>query len=710
MAPGTRLAGKLAVVSDFVQREPHDGEAATLKTVAYAAYDDKNLYAIFVCFDPEPQKIRSGISRREDVGNDDRVVLFLDTFHDQRRAYLFTSNAHGVQSDSTYSESNGEDSSWDAVWQSRGLVTKDGYVVWMAIPFKSVRFRSSDVQDWGILFERVIPRMVEKNFWPAVTKNTSGVMNKAAQVDGLERISPGRNMQFLPYVGFRASRSTDLRDPNNYRFRSESAKFDGGLDSKFVLKDSLVLDTTINPDFSQVESDSPQVMINNRFEVYVPEKRPFFLENTNFFETPLNLLFTRRIGDPTYGARLTGKAGKYNVGVLYVDDQEPGRIVPDDDIVAGKRAQFGVIRISRDILKESSIGMMYTDRQFEGASNRVGGADFRFKLHPRWVANGQAVASSTRFSDGTTSAGPAYWTDLSYQSRNLEMQTRASYISPGFLTETGYMPQTDVGRVEHFMAYRFLPKNSTLVAWGPSIQVNGAWDHTGLLIERILYSDFALEFKRDTRLTIIWNRLFERLRPVDFSALPANRDYGYYTAGAHFDLGVWRKFQLCTQWKWETRINYVPVAGQAPVLANANYTRTVGLLRPSKRLNVSNEYIWLRLRDHVTNASIFNNHIIRSRWNWQLSRELSLRFIGDYNTVLSNPLRTSLAPDKKFNVDFLVTYLLHPGTAVYVGYNSNLHNYDPALGTDEHGHLLRTNRFINDGRQLYAKISYRFSL
>jgi hypothetical protein len=188
-----------------------------------------------------------------------------------------------------------------------------------------------------------------------------------------------------------------------------------------------------------------------------------------------------------------------------------------------------------------------------------------------------------------------------------------------------------------------------------------------------------------------------------------NRDYGYYNAGAHFDLGVWRWVQLCTNWKWETRINYVPLAGQPPVIAKANSTRTVVLVRPSKRLNISNEYIWLRLLEHRTSLPIFNNHIVRSKWNWQLSRELSVRFIPEYNAVLSNPLRTRLAPDKKINFDFLITYLLHPGTAVHVGYNSNLHNYDPTLATDDHGALLRTRHFINDGRQLYAKVSYRFS-
>jgi len=710
MRPSDRLKDKMASVADFVQRDPRDGEPAAFKTVVYAGYDQKNLYAVFVCFDPDPAKIRTGVSRREDVTYDDRVLVTIDTFADQRRAYRFVANPNGIQWDGTFTEGVGEDAAWDAVWHARGAVTKEGYVVWMAIPFKSLRFPPEELQNWGVIFTRVIPRLVEYDYWPAVSRRTSGTLNKAAQMDGLERISPGRNMQFIPYGVFRSSRSTDLRDPANYHFRSERAKFDGGLDSKFVLKDSLVLDATINPDFSQVEADAPQVMINNRFEVYLPEKRPFFLENTNFFQTPLDLLFTRRIADPSYGVRLTGRLGKFTVGGLFADDQEPGKIVPENDPLSGKRAYFSVLRATRELGNQSSFGVIYTDREFEGAYNRVGGADVRWKLHPRWVTNIQAVTSSTRFNDGSTTAGPAYMGDLSYSSRDLEMQTRANYVSPGFFTETGYMPQTDVARVEHFVGYeKKSKKGGALVGYGPSVQVTSAWDHDGLNIERILYTRWSFNFVKESRVELIWDKFFERLRPVDFASLDANRDYGHHSAGFHADLGIWRKFQLCTNWRWETRINYVGATRFGPDLANANYTRTVGIFRPSKRMTVRNEYIWLRLRERNNNASVFNNHIFRTRWNWQFNKELSFRVIGDYNTVLANPLHTRLQSDKKLNLDFLITYLIQPGTAVYVGYNSNLRNYDPALRTDDHGRLLRTrDKLINDGRQLFVKVSYLY--
>jgi hypothetical protein len=182
------------------------------------------------------------------------------------------------------------------------------------------------------------------------------------------------------------------------RFDHRDAEFRGGVDSKFVLHDNLVLDVTANPDFSQVESDEPQITVNQRFEVFFPERRPFFLENSDYFKTPIDLFFTRRIGDPQFGARLTGKVGPYSMGILAADDRGPGNQVPDNDPLAGDRSTFAIARLNRDIFGQSSVGAIYTDWEFPAADafNRVGGIDSRLKFNPNWTGNFQAVASSTR--------------------------------------------------------------------------------------------------------------------------------------------------------------------------------------------------------------------------------------------------------------------------------------------------------------------------
>jgi len=274
----------MVAVKEFVQRRPDDGKPATQRTVVYLGYDDKNLYLVFVCYEADPGKIRANMAKREEVFDDDTILLVLDTFHDGRRAYLFLVNPLGIQADGLVAAGLPDDYSFDALWYSQGKRTAQGYVVWMAIPFKSLRFSSESKQTWGIAVGRSSP-----------------YRSQAATLDGLENISPGRNLQFIPYGFFRSFRSLDTVNAPP-RFDTKPAKMDLGLDTKAILKSSLVLDFTLNPDFSQVESDEPQVTVNQRFEVFFPEKRPFFLENSTFFQTPINLLFTRRIADPQYGA------------------------------------------------------------------------------------------------------------------------------------------------------------------------------------------------------------------------------------------------------------------------------------------------------------------------------------------------------------------------------------------------------------------------
>jgi len=706
MRPSERVRG-MAKVDAFFQREPADGVPASQRTEVYLGYDQKNLYAAFIAFDDEPQKIRARMQRREDIWSDETVELWLDSFNDQRRAYVFACNPLGVQWDGNWIEGKGFDSSYDTVWQSQGRLTGQGFVVLMTIPFRSLRFRPAADQEWGLILGRAMPRNDESSYAPHLSAHVEGRLIQESKLIGFENISPGRNIQFVPYFSSRSARSADLQDSSNYHFSGERFAVDGGVDSKIVLKDSFVLDSTFNPDFSQVESDEPQVTVNQRFEVYFPERRPFFLENTSYFQTPLNLVFTRRIQDPQYGVRLTGKTGPYSIGALFADDQGPGKSVADDDPSYQKRALFAVVRASRDIFTSSNIGVIYTDREFNGAYNRVGGVDGRFKLSPQWVAKGQLVTSSTRDVDGNYWSGPAYTVSAARYSRNLYNDVTYSYTSPDFVSEAGYIPRTDIARVSQRTQYHFRPEDSPLISWGPEVTASRSWDHDGTMLEWRVQSEMELNFKGQAELSAFYNYAGDTLRPEDYSALPANRDYPHYSTGIWGRWDRWKNVGFSAQYGWDTRINYVTPENEPPALADGSFARFGATVRPDSRLRIDNSYNWSRIRSQQTGAALFNNHIARSKWNWQLNRELSFRFIAEYTSVLANPYLTSLKPTKNFNVDFLLTYLLHPGTALYVGYNSNLQNLDPALRADESGSLLRTrNSFINDGRQLFVKLSY----
>src|SRR5205823_1877814 len=237
--------------------------------------------------------------------------------------------------------------------------------------------QQSSSLSWGVILIRVIPRNSEHSFFPANSNHIQGMLTKEGTINGLAEISPSHNIQFIPYTSVDAFRALDERDPAADRFTGKHVQPKAGLDSKVVIKDSLVLDATVNPDFGQIESDQPQVTVNQRFEVFFPEKRPFFQENSNYFQTPINLVFTRRIADPKWGVRMTGKDGPWAVGLLVADTASPGEQVSSTNPLFDRHALYAVGRVSRDIGSQSSIGLLYTDREVNGFYNRVGSVDGR---------------------------------------------------------------------------------------------------------------------------------------------------------------------------------------------------------------------------------------------------------------------------------------------------------------------------------------------
>lgn len=709
MEPSPAMEGKLLKVTGFTQRLPRDGDPVSQHTEAYLGYDDDNFYAIFVNFDAEPDQIRARMTPRENFRGDDKVDLFLDTFSDERRGYVFTCNPLGVQMDGRWLETRtggNFDASFNALWHSRGAITDRGYVVWMEIPFKSLRFPSVEKQRWGIVMIRWIPRNNESSTWPWVSTRIDGRLNQGATLEGIENISPGRSIQLAPYGFLRSFRALDTRDPAQVIFAREAAEPDAGLDAKFVIRNRFALDAAANPDFSQVESDEPQITVNRRFEVFFPERRPFFLENADFFETPINLFFSRRIADPRFGLRLTGKEGPYAVGTLVADDEAPGKAVLPDDPLSGSRARFGVIRINRDLFREATVGVLYTDREHEGGHNRVGAVDTRFKLNPNWTGILQAAATSTRLPDGDTLSGPAYYAGLRREGRQFTQLTEYADFSPGFRTETGFVRRTDIRSFSQETAYRFRPEGEALISWGPSVEARWIWDHSGTRLDWEIEGEITWELNRQTTFDLSWEQGRERLRPEDFIGLIESRDYSRRKQQLSFSSEFFSDVNLRASYSFGKEINLVPVQGAHPEPADATEAELVLTLRPNRHLRNDNTYILARLTGEA-GESIFNNHIVRSRWNWQFTRELALRVILQYDTVLANPQMTRLNTRKNFNTDLLFTYLVNPWTALYVGYNSNWRNV--ALAPLGFGRgIVTSDDFLQDSRQFFVKLSYLF--
>ena len=698
MAPDGNAAA-MQKVEGFIQARPRDGEPATQKTEVYLGYDDKNLYLAWICFDSEPNKIRAHLTPREQAFADDFVEVTLDTFHDSRRGFIFWSNPLGVQAEGLWSEENDNPQwSWDTTWGSWGRTTDRGYVALMAIPFKSLRFASADPKTWGIVLLRQIPRVDEWAYWPNVSTRIRGRLSQEGTMNGLEKISPGRNIQLTPYV---FADQAWLLDPDALPERDVAAeKFyaTAGLDAKFVIGDSVTVDATINPDFSQVESDEPQIAVNQRYELFYPEKRPFFLENADLFQLQAaNLLFTRRIVDPSFGARVTGKMGKYAFGALLADDQSQA-----------ETATFGVVSVRRDILSQSSVGVFGTTREQGDDYNRVLGAEGNFRVGKGWAFNAAGFASATRTETGEVLNGPLFQASTSYNDRVTNGYLEYLDVDDEFETEAGFLRRTGVRTGFGELEYSWRPEGKVLIAYGPGISGSTTHDREGQSLDWEVRPSWHFDLVGGTYFELFIRRGRERLRPEDLPGLTEELEFAKGRQGIFFGTEYFKKVIVNGSYRWGTEINYF-AANAIPELADETLINLDLTIRPVSQLVIDTGFIFDRLDQQGTGALIFRNAIARVKCNWQFNREWSLRLILQDEDLESDPslVETPAPHTHNVNADVLLTWLKHPGTAVYFGYNtnaSNLATYEPEFpGATRPG-------WVGDGRRVFVKFSYQFRI
>jgi len=540
MAPSAEMQAKMTMVTGFLQRVPDNGASASQRTEVYIAYDDRNLYAIFLAFDDEPDLVRANLSPRENVEDDDTVGILIDTFNDQRTGYAFRSTPLGVQWDGRWIEvtkTPGFDSSYEAVWSTEGQRTDSGYMVRMAVPLRTLRFPETGEQVWRIMFERQIPRLSEQAHWPAYSNTIQGRLNQAASLTGIRNVSPGRNIQVIPFAFVR---DYDVLDPNasggpGFNQQTED---EFGLDAKFVFNDSLVLDATLNPDFSQVESDQPQVTVNERFEVRFPERRPFFLENSDYFQTESALVFTRRIVDPQAGLRFTGKQGDWGIGTMIMDDEAPGQNRQAGDPLAGESADISIMRVFRDVSEQSRVGFLYTNREFGNSFNQVTGLDTRIKMTENWTTDIQYADSESRKENGDKLSGTQKNVRFDRSGRHVSVHAHYIDTAEGFRADLGflsrhYQPDTDGAHAR--ARYTFWPEASSVNSWGPTLFAVHLDDQQGTRIFTQVRPDLNWTWNGDTSLTVALDSQNERLRPQDFPGLFTNRDYDSETWLINFE-------------------------------------------------------------------------------------------------------------------------------------------------------------------------------
>jgi hypothetical protein len=479
------------------------------------------------------------------------------------------------------------------------------------------------------------------------------------------------------------------------------------VDAAVEVREGLTLDVTARPDFSQVESDQPQVTANERFEVQFPERRPFFLENADYFSTETPLVFTRRIIDPEVGIKFTGRQGPWGVGTMIINDEAAGSRLGATDPLYGEAADVGVLRVFRDFGEQSRTGILHTERKFGDAYDKVSAADTYIKLSENWLTELLMVNTETRRADGTLTTGRQTNWRFNRNGRNFQAHYHWTEQSNGFAVPLGflgrnYMPDTE--GLHGFMEYRFWPQNLWIDRIGPRVFFAHQDDQSGLRVYSEVSPQLQVAWAGNSSFAIGTNSIRERLRPRDFRGLLAARDYPQKRVFVNLSTNTLQKVGFSVSVDQGTVINLVPPLGAEPELADRTYVEAELLWRPMDRLRVDTTLLSTSVDDRAGRGTIFDDRIVRTRWNYQFTKEMSLRVILQHENTKPTAL-SRLERNESLNVDVLFRYVLNPLSALYVGFNNNKSNLQ-LVDTPQGTQLMRTEELARDGQQLFVKFSY----
>ena len=699
-----------AAITDFVQQAPLDGAPATEATEVRVAYDSQNIYLAFHVHYADAGIMRANRVDRDQANEDDLVTVYLDTFLDQQQAFVFDVNGYGVQGDGIINTSGGRgggrgrrgggggggrggpqaipgpDRSWDALFDSAGQIVADGFTAEMAIPFKSLRYPQlggATPHRWGLQVVRTTKgRDNEFDVWSPMSRDVTGFMTQMGVLEGMTNLSTSRNLEFLPTftgIQFGSLDSTSGGFPEDFNG-------EGGLDVKYGITSNLTASFTFNPDFSQIESDIAQIDVNQRFPLFFPELRPFFLEGQEVFRlsSPVNWVNTRTIVDPRVGAKLTGKIGDLAIGLLAADDEAPGNIDDRSDPAFGQTSQVFVARARYDLYAESYMGGLVTDREFMGSYSRAAGIDGQFRIGQTARFNYMAFQTMNQDLDGVETSGPSWGLLLQRNGRNLRVSTYTGSNHPDAATDVGFLRRSNTQDFNQNVAYRWWP-DTWIINWGPRVRYSRLYDYDWILQDEAIDTGLDFTFARSITAGAGLERSLERFGGVDFWKTR-------YTGRA--DVATSRRISVGGDFSWGDQIFF----GESPFLGRGVQAGGNIFLRPIARLQSQINIDTSRLTDmRDGDVEVFNIKLFRALTTYQFTERLLLRNITDFNTF-----------DDTVGVNFLVTYRINAGTVFFFGYDDRYQQFDrfEQMGDE----LLLRRDLQRTNRAIFTKLQYLFRL
>ena len=700
-----------ARLTGFSQFSPNDGIAADDSTEVLVWYSATAIHFGIRAFESHGAP-RATLADRDKISADDNIQLLLGTFNDGRQATVFAVNPLGVQADGTIVESNQArssgfvgstlardpaDLSADYVFDSKGVLTSSGYVVEVRIPFKSLKYQSSDVQNWGLNIVRTIQHSGHEDSWTPARRSGLSFLAQSGALEGLTDLRRGLVLDVNPELTQRTSGAAPL--PSASRGRTYDARRpEIGANARWGLTNNLTLSGTINPDFSQIESDAGQFSFDPRSALFFAEKRPFFLEGTEQFATPHSLIYTRRVIQPLGAAKLTGRMAQTSIALLSAVDDATGSVSGRDNPV------FNLLRVQRDLGTSSKLGVAYTDRVDAGNYNRVADVDGSYLFGGVYSFQGQYAQSFTQ-QGATNLEAPLWHAGINRNGKHVAFTYALDGVHEDFRALSGFIQRGGIvtGAADQritffgapgalFEAVTFNPgyftnwRYQSFVHQGDAIEkkahvnvnatLRGGWNvGSGYFVEVFgfdpaLYASYRVQGVNGETLPFVGTPRIGNSEPYLSVATPAGRRL---SANAFYLYGRDENF-----YEWAT---------SSIVIATYGVTA-----RPTDKIRVNATYNLQSYNRRSDGSIVGNNRIPRLKMEYQIARPIFVRLVGEFDSFYRDALRDEsttgrpiIAPDAcnnyvvgvtrgcqntKFRGDFLFSYQPNPGTVLFLGYGS----------------------------------------
>ncbi|MEO8032420.1 MAG: DUF5916 domain-containing protein [Gemmatimonadota bacterium] len=705
-----------ARLTGFHQYTPVDSRDAEERTEVLVWYAPDAIYFGIIAHDDNPGAIRATHADRDKIDAEDNVTIYLDTFNDRRRAYFFTVNPLGVQQDGVRSEGGftagsliggTTDKNPDFIWESAGRLTDSGYVVELRIPFKSLRYGSTS--EWGLNIARVIQRTGYTDTWTDTRRANASFLLQSGTITGLHDLKRGIVVEAQPFVTFSRNSFRDI----DGSYDQGKVVTELGANLKLGLTSSTTVDATVNPDFSQVESDVGQVTVNQRFALYFPEKRPFFLEGIETFATPNRLVYTRQVQNPVWGGKVSSKTGPLAIGFLSSEDE-----------LVGPDAYFNILRARADVGSNSTAGIVATNRFGPGTTNTVFAADTRLVFGQLYYFGAQAGLSSTT-SQGNGVTAPIWQLEVDRTGRSYGFNYQVNGIGKGFESDAGFVPRTDILQAHSFNRFSAYGRRGALLERVNVYNaIQGLWQHSafslGHPLEGSININASLQFRGGWQIS-------PSVTPVTFvHYVPGTYDdYAISTGGGStpyaaprgVDNGYDVSLTIGTPVFQNFNGNILIDRARGPIFDEAStgdLTSITGAvdLRPLRSLRLEALFTYASLT-RARDGSEFGRTIIpRLKVEYQITRPLFFRIVGEYRSQRTAELRSAveglpllvagvLATNSETNnlrLDALLSFQPSPGTVAFFGYGTGLDDTRP----------FSFSNFSRESDGFFVKFAYQF--